>query len=166
MDEIIVRWKNNARKNESRTKLFLKRIPQKEAGKIDALVDELHEEAFEKIDCLQCANCCKTISPTLKKPDIERISKHLRMKESAFIDRYLHLDEDNDFVVKSLPCPFLGADNYCSIYEVRPRDCRDYPHSDKAGFLQKANLHTKNTVSCPAVFYIFEKLKEKLNFEN
>ena len=80
----------------------------------------LHEEAFEKINCLDCAMCCKNYSPRFKTPDIKRISKYLKQKEGEFIENYLRLDNDGDYVAKSTPCPFLGADNYCSIYEVRP----------------------------------------------
>ena len=81
---------------------------------------EFHEEAFQRIDCLQCANCCKNYSPRFKTPDIKRISRHLGLRESELIEQYLRLDEDGDYVVKTTPCPFLGADNYCSIYDVRP----------------------------------------------
>src|SRR5687768_3496997 len=77
----------------------------------------LHEEAFQKNDCLQCAGCCKNYSPRFKTPDIKRISKHLKMKESDFIASYLVVDEEGDFVAKKAPCPFLSPDNYCSIYE-------------------------------------------------
>jgi Fe-S-cluster containining protein len=90
-----------------------------------------HEEIFEEVDCLACANCCKTTSPIFTDIDIERIAKHLRMRPAQLIDKYLHLDKDQDYVLNSSPCTFLGADNYCSIYEVRPRACREYPHTDR-----------------------------------
>jgi len=82
------------------------------------------------------------------------------MKESAFIDAYLLLDTDGDYVVKQHPCPFLGEDNYCSIYEDRPRDCRRYPYTDEDVLLKQVNLTLKNSTVCPAVFYVMEKLLE------
>jgi Fe-S-cluster containining protein len=118
----------------------------------------LHNEAFEKINCLACANCCKNYSPRFKMPDIKRISKRLKMKEHTFIDTYLYLDQDGDYVVKSQPCPFLGTDNYCDIYEDRPRDCYRYPYTNEDVLIKQATLTLKNATVCPAVFYVMEKL--------
>ena len=103
------------------------------------------KKPFEKIDCLKCANCCKNYSPRFKTPDIKRISKLLKMKESVFIETYLKLDEEGDYVVKSKPCPFLGADNYCSIYEDRPSDCRRFPYTDEDVIVKRQKLTLKNS---------------------
>ncbi len=119
----------------------------------------LHEEAFSKIDCLDCANCCRNYSPRFKMPDIKRIAKRLKMKVPTFIDTYLVLDTDGDYVVKSLPCPFLQLeDNKCSIYEDRPRDCYRYPYTDEDVLIKQVSLTLKNASICPAVFYVLEKL--------
>ena len=106
----------------------------------------------------KCAMCCKNYSPRFKTPDIKRISKHLKMKESVFIDTYLKLDEDGDYVAKSMPCPFLGADNYCSIYEQRPSDCVRFPYTDEDVILKRPALTLKNSSFCPIVFYVMENL--------
>ena len=119
-------------------------------------------EAFEQIDCLACANCCKNYSPRFKTPDIKRISKLLGMKESIFIETYLTLDEEGDYVVKSSPCPFLGTDNACSIYEDRPSDCRRFPYTDEDVFIKRPALTLKNTSFCPAAYFVMEKLTEKI----
>lgn len=120
----------------------------------------LHEEAFSKIDCLECANCCKNYSPRFKTPDIKRIAKRLRMKEGDLVAQYLRLDEDGDYVVGSSPCPFLAADNTCDIYEDRPSDCRRYPYTDEDVLLKRVNLTLKNATVCPATFVVLEKLRE------
>jgi uncharacterized protein len=120
----------------------------------------LHEEAFEKIDCLSCAACCKNYSPRFKTPDIKRISKHLRMRESEFIDTYLNVDNEGDFVVKSTPCPFLGSDNYCSIYEVRPSDCARFPYTDEDVLIKRRELTLKNASFCPITFYVLKQLSD------
>ncbi len=122
------------------------------------LLPDLHEEAFSKINCLECAGCCKNYSPRFKTPDIGRISRHLRMKESQFIDTYLRLDEDGDYVVKQTPCAFLGEGNACSIYEVRPSDCSRFPYTDEDVLLRRPQITLKNSEFCPAVFYVLEKL--------
>jgi hypothetical protein len=127
---------------------------------LDRTVERLHEEAFGEIDCLQCANCCKTTSPIFRPNDIDRIARHLRMRPSDLIEKYLHVDEDNDYVLNTSPCAFLGDDNYCSIYEVRPTACREYPHTDRKRFHQVLDLALKNTAVCPAVLRIMSELQK------
>ncbi len=126
------------------------------------LLPQLHEQAFEKINCLECAACCKNYSPRFKTPDVKRISKHLAMKESAFIEKYLRVDDDGDFVVKVSPCPFLGADNFCSIYEVRPSDCQRFPYTDEDVIIKRQQLTLKNASFCPITFYVLDKLTEEM----
>lgn len=126
------------------------------------LLPNLHEEAFKKIDCLQCAACCKNYSPRFKTPDVKRISKHLGMKESAFIDTYLNVDEEGDFVVKKSPCPFLGSDNACSIYEVRPSDCARFPYTDEDVIIKRQPLTLKNASFCPITNFVLEGLQKQL----
>jgi Fe-S-cluster containining protein len=118
----------------------------------------LHEQAFEKIDCLKCANCCKSYSPRFKTPDIKRISKLLKMKEGDFINTYLYIDSEGDYVLQSKPCPFLGEDNFCGIYESRPSDCHRFPYTDEDILLKRPALTIKNSSFCPIVFFVLEKL--------
>jgi len=128
---------------------------------LDSKTHDLHKNVFSRIDCLDCANCCKTISPVITDKDIQRISSGLRMKPSDFTEKYLNLDEENDYVFKNSPCPFLLADNYCSIYEIRPKACREYPHTDRKRFVQILDLTLKNTFTCPAVYEVTEGLKKE-----
>lgn len=152
--------KERADKEAAKTKAFFQKLKKRKPAKLDDIVQELHEEAFEKIDCLECANCCKTISPIVTDRDIDRMAKALRIRPSELIDRHLHLDSDGDYVYNSQPCPFLMADNYCSIYESRPKACREYPHTDRRKFDQLLNLTLKNTYVCPATFRIVEQMKK------
>jgi uncharacterized protein len=122
----------------------------------------LHDAAFSQINCLQCAACCKNYSPRFKTPDIKRISKHLGMKESMFIETYLKLDEEGDYVTKAPPCPFLGSDNACGIYEERPSDCRRFPYTDEDVILKRPALTLKNAGFCPAVYFVLEKLTAQI----
>ena len=121
---------------------------------------DLHEEAFSKIDCLECANCCKNYSPRFKQPDIKRIARVLKLKEGELVDRYLKLDSDGDYVVKQSPCPFLAEDNTCNIYDDRPSDCRRYPYTDEDVLLKRVQLTLKNSTVCPATHAVLEKLLE------
>ncbi len=128
---------------------------------LDARFHAEHEEVFSRIDCLTCANCCKTTSPIFRDVDIERISKHLGMRVSNFTDKYLHMDEESDWVLNEAPCAFLGDDNYCSIYDVRPKACREYPHTDRKNMMQVLDLTNNNTMVCPAVAEMVENMKRK-----
>lgn len=134
---------------------------KKAGNKIDKAFHHEHEQTFKKIDCLQCANCCKTTSPLFRDVDIKRISKRLRMPAGKFIDQYLRIDEDNDYVLQSSPCTFLGSDNMCSIYEDRPLACREYPHTDRKNMHQIMDLTLINSQICPAVSKIFTEIKRK-----
>jgi len=158
MDKTFQNWEKRSADRQKQYKSFLSR-PDK--NKLLKQLPELHEEAFSKVDCLQCANCCKNYSPRFKTPDIKRISKHLKMKEGVFIESYLKLDEDGDYVVKTKPCPFLGADNFCSIYEQRPSDCVRFPYTDEDVFFKRSALTLKNSSFCPIVFYVMEGLLKK-----
>ncbi len=120
----------------------------------------LHEKAFSEIDCLNCAGCCKNISPRFKSPDIKRVAKFMSLKESALIESYLRLDEDGDYVVQQSPCPFLESDNKCAIYEVRPGDCRKYPYTDSGDFFAYPNTAIQNINYCPAVVRVLEELEK------
>ncbi|RAJ13393.1 YkgJ family cysteine cluster protein [Olleya aquimaris] len=140
-------------------KTFFTKLKKKPPKQLDYIMQELHEEEFKKTDCLTCANCCKTTGPLFTDKDIQRIAKHFKQKPQQFIDSYLRLDEDNDYVLQSVPCTFLGADNYCSIYDVRPKACAEFPHTNRKKFQQISNLTLKNVAICPAAFNIVEKMK-------
>lgn len=153
--ELLHNWE---KRSAERQKLYKQYLQKADKNTVLKQLPGLHEEAFEKVNCLQCANCCKKYSPRFKTPDIKRISKHLRMKESDFIDTYLKVDEEGDFVVKSSPCPFLGTDNYCSIYDQRPSDCHRFPYTDEDVLLKRSKLTLMNSQFCPAVYFVLEKL--------
>ena len=148
-----------AEKTEKANKQWMAAINKKQSNKLDSMAHQLHAEVFSELDCLDCANCCKSISPTLYDKDIERLAKTTRMKSADFIEKYLLIDKDKDYVFKQTPCPFLDAENYCVAYESRPKACREYPHTDRARFYQILKLTLRNTFVCPAAYYVMEKLR-------
>jgi uncharacterized protein len=154
-EDWLKNWERKSAERQKNYRSFLKRADKKRV--LNQLPD-LHEAAFEKISCLSCARCCKNYSPRFKTPDIKRISRLLRMKEGEFIESYLRLDEEGDYVVKSTPCPFLGPDNYCSIYADRPSDCKRFPYTDEDILLKRPELTLKNSSFCPIVYYVLESL--------
>ncbi len=158
-EDVLHNWEKKSNENSKKYKRFLLHPDKK---KVLKALPELHEQAFEKIDCLKCANCCKHYSPRFKTPDIKRISKLLKMKEGDFIETYLRLDNDGDYVAKKAPCPFLGEDNFCSIYEDRPSDCVRFPYTDEDVIIKRPQLTMKNLTFCPIVYYVMEGLTEQL----
>lgn len=155
----LERFREVAKNKSAENRKFLQTLKKKDARLVDDAFHQMHEEVFEELDCLTCANCCKTTSPIFYQTDIERVAKALRMKPGDFIETYLRVDEDNDFVLKSAPCPFLDSENYCSVYDSRPRACREYPHTDRKKMIQITELTFKNTLVCPAVLEMVERLK-------
>lgn len=149
---------NWAKSNKKRVEAVLDNLSK---GRIkDLEINEKHNNVFAKIDCLMCGNCCRTTGPMLQPKDISRLSKRLKLSEKSFFDSYLRIDEDGDFVFKSMPCPFLGDDNFCSVYDDRPKACRAFPHTDQKGQADIANLTRKNVRICPAVSRIFQSLSK------
>ena len=154
-DPILHNWQ---KKSEERSKLYKQYLQRAPKNTVLKQLHDLHEAAFNQIDCLDCAACCKNYSPRFKTPDIKRISKHLRLKEGVFIETYLTLDSDGDYVVRSKPCPFLQDNNACGIYEVRPSDCSRFPYTDEDVLLKRPAITLKNASFCKAVYFVLEKL--------
>ena len=150
---------DKAKLNYQVNKTFFKTLAKRKPSDLDKMVEEFHNEVFDEIDCLECAKCCSGLGPRLTDNDIARLAKATRMKPAKLTETYLRIDEDKDFVFSSMPCPFLGSDNYCSVYDDRPKACREYPHIDRKRFYQLLDLTLKNTTVCPAVHLVVEKLK-------
>lgn len=155
-------YKKQALNKQKEHKKFLEGLKKKPPKNLDYIVWDTHEEVFENINCLECAHCCKTTGPLYTEKDIERISKYLRMGISDFEKKYLRIDEDGDKVLQNLPCLFLSHDHTCMIYDVRPKACREYPHTDRKKIYQINHLTIKNTIICPAAFLFVEKMMNKI----
>jgi uncharacterized protein len=156
----LEQFKIVSEKKSAENKKFLSGLKKKDPRNVDDVFHRVHDDVFETTDCLQCANCCKTTSPIFYQTDIDRVAKALRMKPGDFVTTYLRIDEDGDFVLKSSPCPFLDPENYCRVYEDRPKACREYPHTDRKKMVQIMDLTHRNTLVCPAVFEMVERLKK------
>jgi len=142
------KYKIDAEKAYPRHQQTIKLLKKAKSKSLDDQFHRLHEEAFEHIDCLSCANCCKTTSPIFYDSDIDRVAKTLKMKRNSFVDAYLHKDVDGDYVLNETPCPFLGYDNKCIVYDSRPKACREYPHTNRKRIYQILNLTLENTQVC------------------
>lgn len=150
-----------AKAKQAEHKKVLAKIKNKPPKNFDQKMQSIHDQVFDCVDCLACANCCKTTGPLFTPKDIERIAGVFRLKPQQFIEKYLRIDEDNDYVLQVLPCPFLDDQNYCSIYEDRPKACREYPHTDRRKFYQINHLTIKNTLICPATYEVVERMSKE-----
>ena len=162
MEKIIQELPEKAKEKWVENKKYFTKLKKKQRKRLDLMMNDIHEEEFQRTDCLKCANCCKTTSPIFTEKDISRISKFLKMKDEKFISQYLQRDTDDFLVLKTAPCTFLDQDNSCFIYDVRPKACSEYPHTNRKKFIQITDLTLNNTEICPAVFNIVETLKSKL----
>ena len=151
---------SEANKKRKEYRKRLQQLKKKKLKQVNTDFNNLHDEEFETMDCLTCANCCKTTSPIFRNADINRLAKHLKIKAGKFTERYLKLYDDQDYVLKSSPCTFLNSDNTCQVYEYRPLACREYPHTDRKNVIQIMNLTLENTEICPAVALIVDKITQ------
>lgn len=149
---------DGARGRLKANKKRLRKLAARPPRDLDDRFRDAHETVFAEVDCLACANCCKTTSPIFRDVDIERLAAHLRIKPAELVERHLHLDAEGDYVLNQAPCPFLGSDNYCSVYEARPRACREYPHTDRKHIHQILPLTLRNTLVCPAVSRVLDRV--------
>ncbi len=150
-------WEKESKEHQKQYKYMLERGNK---NNILRALPRLNDEAFAKIDCLECANCCKNYSPRFKQPDIKRIAKSLRIKEGELVARYLILDSEGDYVSRTKPCPFLAEYNTCNIYDDRPGDCARYPYTDEDVLIKRVPLTLKNSLSCPITHHVLEALLE------
>lgn len=154
--------KQRAKDAKKANKKYFNKLAKNTPRILDRAVHRIHEEVFEEVDCLDCANCCKTTSPIWRDKDIERAASFLNVRPAHFIEEHLHIDSDGDYVFNVAPCPFLQKNNYCSIYEARPKACQEYPHTDRKQFHQILSLTLKNTDICPATLEIVKRLRKAL----
>ena len=153
-------FNKKAQQKKKENQSFFKKLKNKPPKNLDILFHTTHNEVFAKTNCLNCANCCKTTSPIFYQRDIARAAKAVKLKPGEFIQEYLFMDEEGDFVLKKAPCPFLNSENYCTIYEDRPTACREYPHTNRKKMFQILDLTYQNTLVCPAVLEIVERIKK------
>lgn len=144
----------------AKTAVAIRKI--KDQRKVDKAFHESHDEVFSDTDCLQCANCCRTTGPLLTRRDADRLSETLGISVSHFEETYTRIDEDGDRVFRSMPCPFLETDNACSVYESRPKACREYPHTDRQNIAGILGITKENIMICPAAARIWFKVEARL----
>lgn len=161
MQDLIQTWRQKKNSKTKENKKFVQKLRQHKGKRLDKFAAQIHDAVFQQIDCLDCAGCCTGLPPIVNKTDSHRIAKKLGLSTADFEAEYLTVDEDGDTVMQTTPCVFLLADNKCSIYEFRPKACREYPHTD-LDFSKNLSYHVTNAQHCPATFHILEQLKKNV----
>ena len=134
-----------------------------EIQELDAIVHRLNKEVSGKIDCQSCGHCCRVMHPILNKEDTKRLASHLSIASEMFEREYLMKDEEEEGpTFRATPCPFL-SENTCSVYTVRPEDCRSFPHLHKKDFVFRVSGILPNCSVCPIVYNVYELLKDELH---
>ena len=147
-------------KENLRFRSFLKKHADDED--LDKQFAALHKELFEEYNCGQCANCCREYSTVLEENEMIAISKFLGMTEEAFREKYIAQGEEGPEL--DTPCAFRQSDGQCRIESCRPRQCRDYPYTDKPGRLFCLYSILTSAEHCPVVYEILERLKKMYRF--
>jgi uncharacterized protein len=162
-DSIVADWRRHAAARDDGNYMFLHSLKYRDYGfEPDEEAAELHQRAFQIVDCTRCANCCRTMDVILDQADIDRIAGHLGTTPAALIAEHLEpCPEGNAWQMRAKPCAFLGADGRCTIYDVRPAACREFPHTDKPGFTGRKMGHARNALQCPIVYWIIEELRSR-----
>ena len=161
MSNIRRKFARNVVKSRSRLRRFLTKVENNPPQALDIYADMLDRAVWKEVDCLQCANCCRTMTPTYTFKDLQRISKALNMTIKAFKEKWLYKDRQGEWMNKTTPCQFLDRKtNMCTIYAIRPADCAEFPHLTKKKVTDYIHIHRQNVQHCPATFKFVEKLMD------
>ena len=157
-------FKKTAAKNKGTLRRFLSKLEKQPPRGLEKVTAAIEKEVWQEVDCLSCANCCKTMTPTFNAADLKRISKHFGQTPEEFAKQWLRRERggDRDWLNKTEPCQFLNlADNKCSIYAIRPADCAGFPHLPKR-MKDYVHVHKQNLEYCPATYKMVEKMKARV----
>ncbi|HRH47508.1 MAG TPA: YkgJ family cysteine cluster protein [Panacibacter sp.] len=142
-----------------RFKEFLKAY---DSDKIDALVFTLNELITPQIDCTSCGNCCRSLMINVDADDAARLSGHMKISSESFYKKYIEQSSQGTLaVMNAIPCHFL-SDSKCTVYEARPKECREFPGLHQPGFTGRLFATFMHYGRCPIIFNVIEALKTEL----
>jgi Fe-S-cluster containining protein len=160
----VKKFEQRGARKKKELRKFLKRISTKTPRGLLSTNAAVAKETWSEVECLSCANCCRKMTPTFKKSEIKRIAAFVGMKEDAYFEKYLEKDASGDIVNRSTPCQHLNLeDNKCNVYEIRPSDCRLFPHFERKDFKDISYVIAENVSKCPATLVFVEKLQDRLS---
>jgi len=156
---LIERYARHNEEKDWRFRNFIKHRLNLSSEALDEIVREETDVVTKQIDCTKCAHCCKSLQPSVDDDDVKRLAAHVGISTREFSKRYVTRDEFGDNVMAEAPCPFLGGDNRCTVYEIRPKACQNYPYLNEEGFRRRSITMVSNIGTCPIVFNVWQALK-------
>lgn len=97
-------------------------------------------------NCLKCtAYCCTYTLIPVTDFDLKRLARHFGVSEKAAEKRFTKYgDKVNPRVLRhaadehfTTACAFLDQETRrCTVYEARPRICRDFPTQSRCGYYE------------------------------
>lgn len=134
----------------------------KKKSKTNKSQTSLFQMAMDLFECTQCGTCCRGEGGIyLSQEEIKRIALFLNLSQQKFLEKYcikkngkiyIHIREDGY-------CHF-SRKGRCSIHEVKPAPCRQWPFFPPM-LIDQANWEIARN-SCPALFP-YLTLEEYLN---
>jgi uncharacterized protein len=150
--------------NEEKNWRFRSFLKFRDDLRIDNIVYRLYRDISENIDCTQCGNCCRELTPLITKKEVKLLADFLNVHEEEFLEQYTDFNHDEKKLrLRETPCSFL-KESKCTIYGCSPSDCRSFPHLHKKEFTTRLITVLQNYSICPIVFNVYEQLKIDLRF--
>lgn len=157
----IRRMGEKKRPENERLRAYLKRH-----NFVERRLLRIAEEIEEQINCRQCANCCRVATVTVNDRDITALARELGMAEGILIREYTEESEEGRILKRTeAGCVFLRG-NDCTVYEARPKTCREFPHLAKGpgSFLSRMWQMADRACYCPIVYNALDAFKEEVKF--
>jgi Fe-S-cluster containining protein len=133
----------------------------------DRMLRHIAEEIEERIDCTQCANCCKSASVTIGDRDVERLARYLGTTLAKFLADYTTVSEEEGRILRRTEtgCTFLEG-NLCTVYDARPDTCQRFPHLVRGPGSLASRMwpFIDRACYCPIVYSSLEAFKDALKF--
>ena len=136
----------------------------------DAPFQILAGEVQRHVDCTACANCCRNSVVSVNKSEIENIARHIGSTPEAVARLYTVPDPDTPGlrILRSSKegCIFLDG-NLCTIYEGRPKTCRDFPHVavGEHSLGSRQSSLARWAPICPIIFNALEQYKHLTGYD-
>ena len=135
----------------------------------DRVLRRIAEGIEERIDCTQCANCCKVATVIVSQRDVERLARYLRIAPARFRAEYTVESEEEGRILRRTEeagCTFLDGKS-CTVYDARPETCQRFPHLVRGSGSLASRMwqFTDRACYCPIVYNALEAFKEELGFQ-
>lgn len=131
-------------------------------GELDDVVRDTADQVWRHFDCVTCGRCCRLDTVSVDDADVARLARRFAVGPKRFSERYVHV-VDGERGLRAAPCPFLRS-GLCSVYDDRPRACREFPFLHTPGFRGRVLVLMEFSTLCPIIYNTLEALKRRLEW--